>query len=184
MQIQLREFGNDSVRIIKAQRAYDKLYFYLVRAKFALEELQFAKTNNLLTSPQYQKGINQFVKWFNTLDNVDVVYSNVTKILQRFEDEEVILINDELNGEPNDYAFVVNGNAELEIHLCAAFWNINEEEDRYDTCIGTILHELTHLVCCVRDITYDIDECQALASWESIDNANNYEYYIEEFKRF
>lgn len=118
------------------------------------------------------------------MDNVDVVYSNVTKILQRFEDEEVILINDELKGEPNDYAFVVNGNAKLEIHLCAEFWNINEEDDRYDTCIGTILHELTHLVCCVNDITYDINECQALASWESIDNANNYEYYIEEFKRF
>lgn len=182
MQIQLINFNNDLEKIVQAKKAYDKLYFYLVRAKFALEELQFAKKYGMAELPQYLKLKAQFEKWFKTLKNVDGVHERICLILERFENETVSLIAEDNGSEPDAYAFVNTNDTQLEIHLCDAFWSIDEEEDKYDTCIGTLLHELTHLVCNVDDIAYDINECQNLDAEQCINNANNYEYYMEEFK--
>lgn len=67
------------------------------------------------------------------------------------------------------------------INLCPNFWRL--PDTGIDSKIGTLAHEISHLNG-TKDHAYDYNACLALAKTapeKAINNANNYEYYIEEF---
>ena len=163
-----------------AKLAHDKLYFYLVKAKFTLLEIRESVAHDIQGIPLLEKNKATFLKWFISLDNVNIVLNNISDIHRRFEDEDIILTK---ASDPNAIAFVNADSEKLRINLCEQFWELEENDERYDRALGTILHELSHLVCNTADHCYGVNDCQQLSAALSVENADSYEYYIEDLRR-
>ncbi len=109
------------------------------------------------------------------------------------------MLQKSLGAEPNDFAYVEQDDIDqqiLNIYLCNMFFRTKENTERFNTALGTILHELTHLIGKTDDVEiidcnkkqttcYGEELCTYLASFNSklaIKNADNYEMYLETFR--
>jgi hypothetical protein len=159
---------------LKALSAYRKLYFYIVRAHFALQE-----TN-------YPKEQERFEQWFGKISKsrLERAKGLIDKIHTAYEDNNIVLIKGGIKCEIDDYAYVSVENEKYEIHLCDQFF-LTEDETKFNSTMGTIIHELTHIVGNTNDYEYGEDDCVILAQNDpekAIENADNYEFYCESFK--
>lgn len=187
----------------KALEAHKRLYFYLNRAKLTLERLAL-----LVKSPDNipntdLKEVERYKKWFGDFNasNVKEVTRIITEIHKKFEEEKICLYyaTKEPGAEPNDFAYVEQDDIDqqiLNIYLCNMFFRTKENTERFNTALGTILHELTHSIGKTDDVEiidcnkkqttcYGEELCTYLASFNSklaIKNADNYEMYLETFR--
>ena len=181
MKVIFENFDNgDEDKRQKAKLAHDKLYFYLVKAKFTLMGIRDGIASDIQGISLFEKEKATFLKWVISLDNVNIVLNNISNIQNRFEDEDVILTK---TSDSEAIAFVHIDSNKLRIHLCDPFWKLEEKDQRYDRALGTILHELSHLVCKTVDHCYGIENCKRLSASQSVENADTYEYYIEDLRR-
>lgn len=183
MKVIIVNFETEKDKVRKATIAYNKLYFYLVRAKFALYEIISARDAKIQSNDLLRKEQERFIKWFGDINYVDTVYKNICDVIERFEDDNIELVKND--DKPKTFAFVYKNSIKLEIHLCTLFWQTKDAESKYDSGLGVILHELTHLVCGTNDYFYGKDKCLKNATEENsqcANNADSYEYYIEEFR--
>lgn len=180
------QFGNQAAEQAKAEKAYERLYFYLNRAKLTLERLAAIEGKTPYIAAD-QKEINRFEVWFGTIEQYDTHISHVKDLIcaihQRFEDDNIILYYDVCKKNKDCFAFVECDDIYrriLKIHLCNEFFATND--DRCNTKLGTILHELTHLVGFTGDIAYGEKDCRNMNKTFSIFNADSYEMYLESFR--
>lgn len=82
-------------------------------------------------------------------------------------------------------AFVYAGDVTHRIHLCTAFWGLPSTWSGYDTQPGTVCHEMSHFSSIegTVDHVYGTTAALSLASSSpslAIDNADNWEYFLEQ----
>ena len=85
----------------------------------------------------------------------------------------------------NVYAFVTVDDIYKQhpkIHLGQAFFETDENNELFNTKLGTILHELTHIIGDTEDFAYGENNCKNMDKQLSIFNADSYEMYIESFR--
>lgn len=169
----LENFQNQQEEV-KALSAYKRLYFYIVRAHFALQETNHTKEKE------------RFEKWFGQMNEgrLKRVKDLIDKIHTAYEDNNIVLIKGGDMCDIDDYAYVSENDKKYEIHLCDQFF-LTDDETKFNSTMGTIIHELTHIVGNTEDHEYGEDDCVILAQNEpdkAIDNADNYEFYCESFK--
>lgn len=184
----LKDFQNKKTEQALAEKAHERLYFYLNRAKLTLDRLDTIK-NNVTHSVADQKEIDRFETWFGSIKNYKTHIAHVKSVIdcihKRFEDENIILVYDIDSEDKDTFAFVTVDDIykqHLKIHLCQAFFDTDEDNELFNTKIGTILHELTHIIGDTEDFAYGEDDCKKMDKQLSIFNADSYEMYIESFR--
>lgn len=171
-----------------AEKAHERLYFYLNRAKLTLDRLAAIEGKTPYTVAD-QKEIDRFETWFGSIKDHDTHISHVKNVIdaihKRFEDDNIILVYDVKVENQGVYAFVTSDDiykSKLMIHLCNEFFEPENPAERFDTRLGTILHELTHIIGFTEDFVYGEDECRMMCKALTIFNADSYEMYIESFR--
>ncbi len=84
----------------------------------------------------------------------------------------------------NIYAYVLNPppGPGTHVFLCKLFFNNTHLQQREEDQIGGVfIHELSHHLCGTRDHAYGPANCQALDPADMVTNADNYEYFCEQF---
>lgn len=190
MQATLVKF-KDSSSEEKAREAHKKLYFYINMAKLNLEELKAIADRKGDLPVLNKRETDRFEKWFGKFDETRLkrVLGLICDIHNGYEDKKIVYEYKEDEDE-DTFAYVRTDEQtkpcrSYKIYLCQAFFNTDEEHERYDTALGTILHELTHLIGNTDDYEYGEDDCIELAKSapeKAVDNADSYEMYLESFR--
>jgi peptidyl-Lys metalloendopeptidase len=131
-----------------------------------------------------------YTRWFGAysqdrLARVNVVLANVASKLN--SNNTLTVTCDQAGAlgdcERGDYAVVViNQRGDCGVTLCGAFFNA-PPRGAYNTQWGVLAHEFTHASANTEDHSYSLTDAQNLAAGnpsQAVDNADNYEYFLEE----
>lgn len=173
---------------VQAKNAFNEVRLLLGKANSALVKLkQYQPGQTLETNDQREA--DRFVRWFApfTPANINNVRDNV--IYPMVRQLETLPVTIQCGGplcQPNWYAYVTAPGgglgAGITIFLCNKFFTAPQYGK--DSQVGTLLHEISHLVGTTHDHQYGQDNCLTLATTnpaQAMDNADNYEYYLESF---
>jgi len=165
----------------QAEKAFNEVRTLLGKANAAMAPSNFDKDANI------RKG---YEKWFGTISQAnvsqvrDVIHSMLVQLRDRY-----VRLEEDLTEERGTFAYVrgvdVGGGLEagVTIYLGPKFFTIPLLG--YNCQVGTIIHEVSHLVGQTADHQYGEADCLALAKHdpaEAVTNADNYEFYVETFK--
>ncbi|WP_017721273.1 M35 family metallopeptidase [Kamptonema formosum] len=172
----------------QGQKAYNEVRFLLGKANSAIISLQkYSPGQNY--EPKDIEEADRFFKWFGSINtaNLATVRDRVIyPMVRQLENNSVTIECGGADCERRDFAYVTAPGAGLGvgiiINLCEAFFTA----PLYGTNsqVGTLLHEISHLVGNTNDHKYGQSRCLELAKTnplEAINNADNYEYYLESF---
>lgn len=76
----LKNFQDQKTKQALAEKAHERLYFYLNRAKLTLDRLDTIK-NNVTHSVADQKEIDRFETWFGSIKNYETHISHVKSVI-------------------------------------------------------------------------------------------------------
>lgn len=145
------------------------------------ERLLLDLTDKILDIPPIEIDNNNLYKiWFglNFNQNNKIVQNNFIKIFFEIGKKRIKYIVS--NNLIDAYAETTyNGNS---IKLYPAFFN-NANNFGFDSQLGILIHEFSHITCCTSDVGKTVDDSINLAKnnpKDAIKAANNYEYYIED----
>lgn len=170
-------FGNNSNHLNQATSAFNEVRLLLGKAN-----------SRLVDAPHNKSEQERFEIWFGqyTEANRQVVYTRIHNMLKELRDKRVTINHGGADCEQGDYAYVehVGGglNPGVTIFLCQQFFVAPLYGE--NSQVGTILHEVSHLVGGTDDHRYGPQDCKELARNNPAlarQNADNYEYYIESF---
>jgi len=116
--------------------------------------------------------------WFgiNPVGNVALKFKQITDVLGK---ETITYIFDGPDCDPGDYAYTTPYSRT--IYLCGSYKTAKLSKGD-DNKMGTLTHELSHAVINTDDHTYSKNLCLQMAQKKpllAIDNANNFEYFVE-----
>ncbi len=81
--------------------------------------------------------------------------------------------------QPGDFAeSLVNQRHAQEVLFCDAFFG-TEADGGYDSKWGVVAHEISHTAANTEDHSYSPAEARNLSPAKQVDNADNYEYFLE-----
>ena len=126
----------------------------------------------------------RYTTWFGTYTSgrYATISSHFTNILGLLRDGAVIF--DCTCTDPSVYAFVYPSDSTHAITLCGAFWQAPDTGT--DSQMGTVVHEASHFndIAATDDWVYGQADARSLASSNparAVDNADNHEYFCEQF---
>ncbi len=126
----------------------------------------------------------RYTTWFGayTSGRYATISSHFTNILGLLRDGAVIF--DCTCTDPSVYAFVYPSDSTHAITLCGAFWQAPDTGT--DSQMGTVVHEASHFndIAATDDWVYGQTDARSLASSNparAVDNADNHEYFCEQF---
>lgn len=172
----------------QAEKAYNEVRLLLGKANSAIVSLQkYSLEQNYETKDQQEA--NRFVKWFGPINaqSLATVRDRVIyPMVRQLENKSVTIECGGNDCERGDFAYVTAPGAglgnEIIIHLCQAFFTAPLYGT--DSQVGTLLHEISHLVGNTEDHRYQQEDCLKLARnnpAKAMNNADNYQYYLESF---
>lgn len=185
MAIEYVNFENNNRKLNEAESGMKHVLSKVGKANKYLNDLKNAVENGRLDGEpkDFEKA---YITWFGALDNDRVVQvaKNVHDMLHQLTNSRITIhyLGDEC--EAGDYAYTdSSGHGSLNgvnVNLCAAYFTAPLLGSNSQT--GTIIHELTHIIFDTDDHEYSQEDCKELARnnpARAIDNADNYEYFIE-----
>lgn len=189
-------FPNDGKRKNQAKKSMDLVLGKVGKANKYLNDLKNAFPKNQLGA--FPKGFeNNYIKWFGVLNEnrINRVASQVHELFKQLTKGTLSVHYLGKECERDDFAYTEDANNgslnNASLHLCQQFFTAPILGMNSQT--GTLIHELTHIVFNTDDHAYgykkDPDDpekktCIDLAKEnpaKAIDNADNYEYFIESF---
>ena len=152
----------------------------------SIDHLVFRAHSSLIRITYNREEQQRYEQWFgvyseNNKKAVSVIINAIHSALRR----DVTLIKGGAACDPNDYAYIENHHigVTLHIHLCPMFFSAGL--NGRDTTVGTIIHELSHLLGNTQDHRYGDHACECLARVrpaEARNNVDSYLYYCESFQ--
>lgn len=126
----------------------------------------------------------RFRRWFGEYTPASkAVVSNKVKAIHRAVVNREITFCKEATGKyPNVYAYVYPELDQAKVYLCDIFFTSGRHGR--DSAVGTIIHELSHIVAQTDDHRYGEIGCRALAIESPVlarENADSYQYFCESF---
>ncbi|MDJ0599820.1 MAG: M35 family metallo-endopeptidase [Crocosphaera sp.] len=174
-------FGNDERKLNQAKKAFIEASLLLGKAKLGLRQC--------LNNDRLERDL--YTKWFGTYSpaRIQVVDGIIQKMLAQLSTRAITI--DGVGGlcRPGEYAYVLTAavggglRSGVTIFLCNQFFQIPLYGK--GSQVGTILHEITHLVGATVDHANGQTNCQRLAKRRptlAINNGDSYTFYIESFK--
>lgn len=163
----------NTLKMHHARDAYQKLSQILTRAHTALVRIGNDDDEQ-----------ERFLTWFGTYNQVNktLVFNNIRAIHRAAVTQNITFRNGGNACQPNDFAYVRLNTGLVKVYLCDQFFNAGRQG--IDSTVGTIIHELSHLVANTRDHAYGQIRCRGLATMlpvQARSNADNYQYYCESF---
>ena len=133
-------------------------------------------------SPSYiSSNLGVYSTWFGSqyTSYISTVQGNYNKLYSAMTTKSFTLYFYGPSCKTNVFAYTYFNSQT--IYLCSAYvnapWN-----NGHDTKYGTLVHEMTHAVAYTEDLAYgeyDIKNLAALDPRKAIQNADNYEYFVE-----
>lgn len=180
-QVSYTNFGNDERKLNQAKKAFSEASLLLGKAKRGLRQC--------LANDRVDRDL--YTKWFGTYTTarIQVVDGIIQKMLAQLSTRAITI--DGVGGlcRPGDYAYTLATalggglRSGVTIFLCNKFFVIPLYGK--SSQVGTILHEITHLVGGTVDHANGQTNCQRLAKRKptlAINNGDSYTFYIESFK--
>lgn len=115
--------------------------------------------------------------WFGSGPRAKVTNS-LTRIIDRLEDPSTLILSCEERNCEHDLMGYTEKNL---VSVCPDFFQ-SEPRDHYDSRMGTLVHEFTHMLSNTEDHGYGPGEARRLAAEEprkAVENADNIEYFVE-----
>lgn len=168
----------------QAEKVYNEVRLLLGKASLAIISLQKYQPGQRY-EPKDQMEADRFALWFGPAipENYETVRNNVIyPMVLQLERNPVTIECGGANCNRRVYAYVTAAGAGITINLCQKFFTAPLYGT--DSQVGTLLHEITHLVGNTQDYKYDWEAAKALAEnnpADAMNNADNYEYYLESF---
>ncbi len=163
----------NSLKEHHAKDVYQKLSILLTKAHAALIRIAYD-----------DKEKERFAQWFGNYSIVakHLVFNNIRAIHNMVVQREITFRNGGAACRPGDFAYVRLDTGLAKVYLCSHFFNSGRIG--IDNAVGTIIHELSHLVANTHDFVYGQEKCRLLAinrPEAARSNADNYQYYCESF---
>jgi peptidyl-Lys metalloendopeptidase len=126
----------------------------------------------------------RFLKWFGQYnpENKQLVYNKIHAIHNAVVNRNITFRNGGPECRIGDFAYVQLNTGLAKVFLCDSFFRAGRTG--IDSTVGTIIHELSHLIANTQDHVYQQIRCRGLATTNpslARSNADNYEYYCESF---
>ena len=120
---------------------------------------------------------SEYTYWFGVSpSNTPSPWKNTLSTLQsNMENKQFTLYFHGPDCEDNVFAYTYYQSKTL--YLCDEYFFA--QDTGYNSKFGTIVHEMTHAVMNTKDLAYGTYECRRLAPSKAIQNADNYEFYVE-----
>lgn len=162
-----------TLNVHHARDAYNQLNRMLTAANVALMRVQNDANEQA-----------RFARWFGPAipATVNVVRNKIRAIHRAATVLPITFRNGGAACQIGTYAYVRTHTGLAKIYLCDHFFQSGRAG--IDSTVGTIIHELSHLFANTQDHAYGQVNCQNLAANRSAvarQNADNYQYYCEEF---
>lgn len=185
MAITFTDFEGNEKKENEAKAGMMEVLAKIGKANKYLNDLKIAFQDGSLNSKpkDFEK---PYITWFGALDGnrINQVAANIHKTLRQLTESNITIYFMGPACEKGDYAYTndtnhgsLNG---VTVHLCDQYFRAPLLGNNSQT--GTLIHEFTHIIFNTDDHDYGQKECKALAKNNpalAIDNADNYEYFIE-----
>ena len=163
----------NSLKLHHARDAYQKLSQRLIRAHTALVRIAHDDDEQ-----------ERFLRWFGQYSpaNKQQVFNNIQAIHRAVVTQNITFRNGGAACRVGDYAYVRLDTGLAKVYLCDQFFDAGRQG--FDSTVGTIIHELSHLTANTQDHAYGQMRCRGLAvaqAAQARSNADNYQYYCESF---
>lgn len=168
-----KEDPQNSLKEHHTRGAYRKISTLLTAAHTALVRIRYDDNEQ-----------ERVLRWFGqfTIANKQQVFNNIRAIHNVVVNRNITFRNGGAACAVGDYAYVRLNTGLVKVYLCDQFFRAGRRG--IDSTVGTIIHELSHLMAHTQDHAYGQIRCRGLATTQEAQartNADNYQYYCESF---